>query len=68
MTLANIDIPAGVEITMVSLALDTPQACSPQRVPVLVARSGELITVMLFGETGCVVVKSPLVAAVELRL
>jgi hypothetical protein len=66
MTLANIDIPAGVEISIISLALDTPVASSHQT-PVLAARNRKLITTMLFGETGCVVVKSPIVAAVEVR-
>ena len=67
MSLANISVPEGVEISMVSLALDTPPAASHQT-PVLAARNGKLITVMLFGETGYVLVKSPIVAAVEVRL
>jgi hypothetical protein len=57
MSLADIDAPAGVEISIVSLALDTPQGSSHQK-PVLAPRNGKLITVMLFGETGCVVAKS----------
>jgi hypothetical protein len=66
MSLANISMPEGVEISMVSLALDTPPAASHQA-PVLAARNAKLITVMLFGETGYILVKSPLVAAAEVR-
>jgi len=68
MTLANINVPGGVEISMVNLALEIPQSASHQPAPMLAAKKGKLISVMLFGETGCVLVKSPIAATVEVRL
>jgi len=55
-------------LTVVNLALEIPQSASHQPAPMLAAKKGKLISVMLFGETGCVLVKSPIAATVEVRL